>query len=85
MKPTILVVDDEQGARDSLEVILEDNYQVLTAESGQEALDTLKKTPVDVILLDVHMPEMDGLETLRKIKEQDEEIDVIMISALDLA
>ncbi len=85
MKPTILVVDDEQGARDSLEVILEDNYQVLTAESGQEALDTLKKTPVDVILLDVHMPEMDGLETLRKIKEQDEEIDVIMISALNLA
>jgi len=48
-------------------------------------LDTLKKTPVDVILLDVHMPEMDGLETLRKIKEQDEEIDVIMISALNLA
>jgi len=85
MKPTILVVDDEQGARDSLEVILEDNYQVLTAESGQEALETLKKTPVDVILLDVHMPEMDGLETLRKIKEQDEEIDVIMISALNLA
>ena len=85
MKPTILVVDDEQGARESLEVILEDNYQVLTAESGQEALETLKKTPVDVILLDVHMPEMDGLETLRKIKEQDEEIDVIMISALNLA
>lgn len=85
MKPAILVVDDEQGARDSLEVILEDNYQVLTAESGQEALETLKKTPVDVILLDVHMPEMDGLETLRKIKEQDEEIDVIMISALNLA
>jgi len=85
MKPAILVVDDEQGARDSLEVILEDNYQVLTAESGQEALVTLKKTPVDVILLDVHMPEMDGLETLRKIKEQDEEIDVIMISALNLA
>ena len=85
MKPTILVVDDEQGARESLEVILEDDYQVLTAESGQEALETLKKTPVDVILLDVHMPEMDGLETLRKIKEQDEEIDVIMISALNLA
>jgi len=85
MKPTILVVDDEQGARESLEVILEDNYQVLTVESGQEALETLKKTPVDVILLDVHMPEMDGLETLRKIKEQDEEIDVIMISALNLA
>jgi len=85
MKPTILVVDDEQGARDSLEGILEDNNQAVTAESGQEALETLKKTPVDVILLDVHMPEMDGLETLRKIKEQDEEIDVIMISALNLA
>jgi DNA-binding NtrC family response regulator len=85
IKPTILIVDDEPGARQSLEVILEDDYQVLTGQSGEEAFEILQKEPIDLILLDVHMPEMDGLEVLRRIKEQDEEIDVIMVSALNLA
>ncbi len=85
LKPTLLIVDDELGARQSLEVILEDDYRVLSVESGQEAMDTLRKEPVDLVLLDVNMPDMDGLQALRKIKEQDEEIDVIMVSALNLA
>ncbi len=85
IKPAVLVVDDEPGARQSLEVILEDDYQVVSVGSGQEALQTLQKLPVDLILLDVNMPDMDGLEVLRKIKEQDEEVDVIMVSALNLA
>ncbi len=85
IKPTILVVDDELGARQSLEVILEDDYRVLSAESGQKALEVLQREPVDLVLLDVNMPDMDGLEVLRRIREQDEELDVIMISALNLA
>jgi DNA-binding NtrC family response regulator len=85
IKPTILVVDDELGARQSLEVILEDDYKVLSAGNGQEALEILQKLPADLILLDVNMPDMDGLEVLRKIKEKDEEADVIMVSALNLA
>jgi DNA-binding NtrC family response regulator len=85
MKPTLLIVDDELGARQSLEVILEDDFHVLTAESGQEALEITQKEPIDLILLDIHMPEMDGLEVLRKIKERDEEIDIIIVSALNLA
>jgi DNA-binding NtrC family response regulator len=85
IKPTILVVDDESGARQSLEVILEDDYRVLSAENGPEALKLLRRESVDLILLDVHMPDMDGLEVLRKIKERDEEADVIMVSALNLA
>ena len=84
IKPTILVVDDEPGARQSLEVILEDDYRVLGTGSGLEALDFVRKEAVDLVLLDVNMPEMDGLEVLRKIREQDEEIDVIMVSALKL-
>ncbi|MFB3885879.1 MAG: sigma-54-dependent transcriptional regulator [Thermodesulfobacteriota bacterium] len=85
IKPTLLIVDDELGARESLEVILEDEYQLRSAESGQEAMKILQKEPVDLVLLDVNMPDMDGLTVLRKIKEQDEEIDVIMVSALNQA
>ena len=85
IKPTLLIVDDELGARQSLEVILEDDYRVLSVESGQEALETLQKESIGLILLDVNLLDMDGLEVLRKIKERDEEIDVIMVSALNLA
>jgi DNA-binding NtrC family response regulator len=85
IKPTILVVDDELGARQSLEVILEDDYRVLSAESGREALKVLQRESIDLILLDVNMPDMDGLEVLRRIREQDEALDVIMVSALNLA
>ena len=85
IKPTILVVDDELGTRESLEIILEDEYQVLSVGGGQEALDAIKRVPVNLILLDVNMPDMDGLAVLRKIKQLDEEMDVIMISALNLA
>ena len=85
IKPTILIVDDEPGARESLGVILEDDYQLLSVGSGPEALETFQKKPINLILLDVNMPDMDGLAVLRKIKEQDEEIDVIMVSALNQA
>jgi DNA-binding NtrC family response regulator len=85
IKPTIMVVDDELGARQSLEVILEDQFRVLLAESGREALEIIRRETVDLILLDVHMPDMDGLEVLRRIKEEEEGIDVIMVSALNLA
>jgi DNA-binding NtrC family response regulator len=85
IKPTILIVDDDPGARQSLEVILEDDYRILSAGSGQEALEVFQRESVDLILLDVNMPEMDGLEVLRRIKEQDDTVDVIMVSALNLA
>lgn len=79
------MVDDDPGARQSLEVILEDDYRVLSAEGGPEALKVLQGESVDLVLLDVNMPDMDGLEVLRRIREQDEELDVIMVSALNLA
>jgi DNA-binding NtrC family response regulator len=85
IKRTILLVDDELGARESLAVILEDDYQVVTAASGKEALEVFKKVPIDLVFLDVHMPEMDGIEVLKKLKELDDEIDVVMVSALNTA
>jgi DNA-binding NtrC family response regulator len=81
----ILVVDDEEGAREALEVVLEDDYQVVSVASGSSALAKIKQQPFDVVLLDITMPDLDGITTLKLIKECDESIDVIMISAIDSA
>ncbi|MBT1073357.1 sigma-54-dependent transcriptional regulator [Pelotalea chapellei] len=81
MSKTILVVDDEKDIRISLSGILEDEgYQVLLAASGVEALESVKQDLPDLILLDIWMPGMDGLETLEKLKVSFPKITVIMIS-----
>ncbi|MGH9671231.1 MAG: sigma-54-dependent transcriptional regulator [Terriglobales bacterium] len=78
---SILIVDDEAGIRHSLKGALEDEgYKASTAESGEACLDTLKKRPFDVVLLDIWLPGMDGLEALEKIKQSEDAPEVIMIS-----
>ncbi len=84
-KARIMVVDDDEGARESLELILEDEYDVVYAENGIGALQRIKKEAFDLVLLDLTMPEMDGIETLKGIKSHDKLIDVIMVSATDRA
>jgi two-component system nitrogen regulation response regulator NtrX len=77
----ILIVDDESGIRQSLKGILEDEgYKASAAESGEDCLDVLNKHAFDVVLLDVWLPGMDGLETLQKIRESENGPEVIMIS-----
>src|SRR5919108_5294420 len=77
----ILIVDDEPGIRQSLKGVLEDEgYKASLAESGEACLDSLRKRPVDVVLLDVWLPGIDGLETLGKIREIENAPEVIMIS-----
>ena len=79
----ILVVDDEQDVCDMLEKFLKiKGYEVSTALSGEDALALVKKEKPHIVLLDIRMPEMDGLECLERIKEIDKEIGVIMITAL---
>jgi len=81
MSKTILVVDDEKDIRLSLTGILEDEgYQVVTAASGIEALECARQDLPDLVLLDIWMPGMDGLETLEKLKALFPQITVIMIS-----
>ena len=77
--PTILVVDDEPVIRDLCARILKD-YRILQAENGQEALRILNHERVDLILVDVMMPVMNGLDLLQKIKEQDPEQLIIVMT-----
>jgi DNA-binding NtrC family response regulator len=78
---TILVVDDEKSVRDSLKMVLEfESYDVQFAENGQEALRQLAAAPVDLVLLDVKMAGMDGLEVLQRLREKRIDLPVIMIS-----
>jgi len=81
----ILVVDDDEAIRDALTEILEDDYDVICVDSGFKALDQVKKKAFDLIFLDIVMPEMDGIQTLKQIKAHDKNLDVIMISAVDRA
>ncbi len=77
----VLIVDDEAGIRDSLAGILADeNYTAATAESGEQCLELIRKDTFDVVLLDIWLPGIDGLETLQKIREMENPPEVIMIS-----
>jgi two-component system nitrogen regulation response regulator NtrX len=81
MPPTILIVDDETGIRQSLRsVFQEDGYSVETVSSGEECLEFVQTKPVDLILLDVWLPGMDGMETLRRLRETEPSPMVVMIS-----
>ncbi len=78
---TILIVDDESGIRQSLqEVLEEEGYRAEAVDSGEACLERLRRQPFDVVLLDVWLPGMDGLETLHKIRELEQAPEVIMIS-----
>jgi two-component system nitrogen regulation response regulator NtrX len=77
----ILIVDDESGIRESLKGVLEEEgYSASLAESGEKCLDVLRHQSCDVVLLDVWLPGMDGLETLSKIRDLDDAPEVIMVS-----
>lgn len=77
----ILVIDDERSIRNTLKDILEyEKYQVDLAEDGPKGLDKLKSSEYDVVLCDIKMPGMDGIEVLEKIQASDSDMPVVMIS-----
>ena len=80
--PRILVVDDEEAMRESLnDWLKEDGYEVGLAAGGQEAIDMVRDEPWEVVLLDLKMPGMDGLETLKHLKEVRPDAEILMMTA----
>ena len=74
-------MDDEIGARESLKMVFKDEYEVLLARNAEEAFLQLKESAPDIILLDILLPDLDGLKVLERMKREDPDATVIMITA----
>ncbi|MBI2215708.1 MAG: sigma-54-dependent Fis family transcriptional regulator [Candidatus Rokubacteria bacterium] len=81
-RPVILVVDDDAGLRESFRLILDDEYEVIEAPDGPTALGTLRSAQVDLVLLDIRLPHMDGIQVLERIKGIDDSVQVILVTAV---
>jgi len=79
-KKRIIICDDEEGVRESLKLILEDDYDLSFAATGSEAIEKVKKQPADLIVLDIKMPKMNGLETLKHLRKVSPTTKVIIAS-----
>ena len=82
-KPTLLVVDDEEGPRQSLHVVFKDDYNVLMAGDGPTAIDLAKQQPIDVAVLDIRMAGMSGIEVLERLRYVDPDIEAVMMTAFE--
>jgi len=81
IKPTLLIVDDEERSTRILKINFQDSYHVLVANTGEQALSLLEHEPINLILTDLRMPEMTGNELLKKIRQKNLHIPVIIMTA----
>jgi CheY-like chemotaxis protein len=77
----VLVVDDDQGILDSFEVLLGDQYDLLKAENGNEALHILETDTPQLMFLDIKMPGISGMDVLKRLKKDQKRVDVVVITA----
>src|SRR5436190_17608460 len=82
-KPTLMVVDDEEGPRQSVRVIFKDDYEVLMASDGPSAIALAQTGRIDVVILDIRMAGMSGIEVLERLKYVDAGIEVVMMTAFE--
>lgn len=81
-KPSILIVDDNESFCKTMSLVLKrKNYKVTTAEGGREAIKETEKKPFDMIFIDIKMPQMNGVETYKRIKRIRPEASVVMMTA----
>ena len=79
-KPAVLIIEDEAGPRNSLKQILQPHFQIYEAETGRDALTTLRTHPIDLITLDQKLPDVQGIDLLKNIKEEQTHVEVIIIT-----
>ncbi len=82
-KPTLLIVDDEPGPRESLRIVFKDRYQCAVATCGREGIEYARKNRVDAAILDIKMPDVSGVEVLRALKEIDPNVECIMLTGYE--
>jgi len=87
MKPTLVVVEDNPDNRLLVQALLDDRYDLVEYENGAAALEGLRESPPDLVLLDISLPEMDGTEVLRRMRADDtlSRIPVIALTAHAMA
>ena len=78
---SILIVDDEIGVRESLKMVLKNDYEVFLAKNAEETFSQIKEHSPEVILLDIILPDLDGLKVLERIKQNDPSVTVVMVTA----
>ena len=80
-RPKVLIVDDEAGPRESIRVSLEDLYECVAVDNGHQGLELLDTFRPDLVVLDIRMPRIDGIETLRRVREKDPDVEVVLLTA----
>lgn len=81
MKPRIMVVEDDLAVLEALKVMLEDNYEVIFAPNGREAINLYENYKPDIVLMDISMPEIDGIEATKAILKKDPNAVIICVTA----
>ena len=81
-RKTVLIVDDDEGMRDTLSAVLRRDFRLLKAATGEAALQIMEKEDVDLMMLDVRLPGISGFDVLKIVKENYSYVEVIVISAL---
>ncbi|MCS7049642.1 MAG: response regulator [Verrucomicrobiae bacterium] len=82
-RPTLLIVDDEAGPRESLRIVFKDRYRCVLATSGTEGIAYARQNPVDLAILDIKMPDISGVDVLRELKQLDPDIECIMLTGYE--
>src|SRR6185369_166121 len=80
---TLLIVDDEEGPRQSLRVVFKKQYDLLLARNGEEAVAVARENKIDAAILDIRMVGMSGIETLQALKAVDPDMEIIMLTAYE--
>jgi len=82
-KPTLLIVDDEPGPRESLRIVFKDRYNCVMATCGREGIEYARTHTVDAAILDIKMPDLTGVDVLRELKEIDPDIECVMLTGYE--